>query len=77
MGGSATRAVSWLIKRSFSLAKHRTSIALEMEFWEALEEIAATRALSLSALVAEIDSERSAERSLASALRVHALIVKR
>ena len=30
-----------LIKRSFSLAGHRTSVALEQEFWTALMHIAA------------------------------------
>ena len=64
---------SVLVKRSFTLAGHRTSVALEPEFWEALAAIAAARGLSLSAQVAEVDAARSAERPLASALRVHAL----
>jgi len=61
-----------LKKRSFSLSRHRTSIALEREFWDVLEREAARRGLSLSALVAEIDARR-AMRPLASALRVYAL----
>jgi predicted DNA-binding ribbon-helix-helix protein len=65
--------ISVLVKRSFTLAGHRTSVALEPEFWEALAAIAAARERSLSALVAEVDAGRSAERPLASALRVHAL----
>ena len=62
-----------LKKRSFSLAGHRTSIALEPAFWEALEAIAAAQARSLVSLISEIDSDRSADRPLASMLRVHAL----
>ena len=62
-----------LVKRSFSLAGHRTSVALEPEFWEALVEIAAASGRALGALVAEIDAERQPEQPLASALRVHAL----
>ena len=33
--------MSGLIKRSFSLAGHRTSVALEEEFWSALIQVAA------------------------------------
>jgi len=62
-----------LVKRSFSLAGHRTSVALEPEFWQALTKIAAARGLTLTALVAQIDAERETSRNLASALRVHAL----
>lgn len=61
-----------LKKRSFSLSKHRTSVALEPEFWAILEADAANADKSLAALVAEIDARR-AMRPLASALRVHAL----
>ena len=63
-----------LIKRSFSLLGHRTSVALELEFWAALERIAATRGMTLSVLVAEIDSERLVGSPLASRLRVTALL---
>ncbi len=65
-----------LKKRSFNIARHRTSVALEAEFWAVLERDAATRTLSLSALVAEIDTARG-ERPLASALRLHALEIAR
>ena len=65
--------MSGLVKRSFSLAGHRTSVALENEFWDALLQIARSRGLSLSALVAEVDAARTPDRPLASALRVMAL----
>ena len=61
-----------LKKRSFSIAGHRTSIALEPEFWAVLETEARGKAIPLAALVARIDAGR-AERNLASALRVHVL----
>jgi predicted DNA-binding ribbon-helix-helix protein len=60
-------------KRSMTIAGHRTSVALEPEFWRAVEDMAATRGLSLAALVAEIDGARSPDRNLASALRVAVL----
>jgi predicted DNA-binding ribbon-helix-helix protein len=59
-------------KRSIRIAGHRTSVALEAEFWEALERLAAQRGLSLAALVGEIDGTRQAT-NLASALRLHVL----
>jgi predicted DNA-binding ribbon-helix-helix protein len=59
-----------LVKRSFSLAGHRTSVALEPEFWDALAVGASRQGITLSALVAEIDAVRGPDRPLASALRV-------
>jgi predicted DNA-binding ribbon-helix-helix protein len=65
-----------LEKRSLSLSGHRTSVALEPEFWSALESIAARSGQSLAALLATIDNERGADRPLASALRVFALAAR-
>jgi predicted DNA-binding ribbon-helix-helix protein len=67
------RRLSRLVKRSFSLAGHRTSVALEPEFWSALTRIAAQRAQRLSGLVASADGARDPTQPLASALRVLAL----
>ena len=63
-----------LHKRSFSLAGHRTSVALEPEFWAALLAMAGARGIALSALVAEMDAGRGPGQPLASALRVAALL---
>lgn len=63
-------------KRSFSIAGHRTSVALEPEFWAAIEKLAERRGQSLAALIAEADRARLAAAhppGLASALRVTAL----
>ncbi len=62
-----------LTKRSFALAGHRTSVALEPEFWDALEALATQRGMVVSALVAEVDQSRDPARNLASSLRVLAL----
>jgi len=59
-------------KRSFTIAGHRTSVALEEEFWSALEAEAHTQSISMAGLVARVDSARGS-RNLASALRVHVL----
>ncbi|MDR3532605.1 MAG: ribbon-helix-helix domain-containing protein [Rhodopila sp.] len=66
--------MSGLIKRSFSLAGHRTSVALEAEFWTVLARLAQARGQSMSALVAAADAAREPDRPLASALRVMALV---
>ncbi|HTI02495.1 MAG TPA: ribbon-helix-helix domain-containing protein [Acidisoma sp.] len=62
-----------LVKKSFSIAGHRTSVALEPEFWEVLEASARSRDETLAALVMAVDAARAPERPLASALRVRAL----
>ena len=63
-----------LRKRSFRLAGHRTSVALEPEFWAVLEAAARRQGRSLTGLVAELDAARTDPgRPLASALRVYAL----
>ena len=59
-------------KRSFSIAGHRTSVALEPEFWSALQAEAREAKLPLSAIIARVDAARG-KRNLASALRVHIL----
>ncbi len=62
-----------LAKRSLSLAGHRTSVALEREFWEALERIAEAGGDTLAGLVTRLDALRDPTHPLASALRVEAL----
>ena len=60
-----------LEKRSLSLNGHRTSVALEPEFWAVLEQAAG--AAPLAALVAAQDESRDAGEPLASRLRLFAL----
>jgi predicted DNA-binding ribbon-helix-helix protein len=59
------------VKRSVRIAGHPTSVSLEPAFWDALGEIARRRGVSLNALIAAIDAERSG--SLSSAVRVFVL----
>lgn len=67
-----------LRKRSFQLAGHRTSVALEPEFWTVLEEAARRQGVSLAALVTGVDMARTgAAQPLASALRLCALAAAR
>ncbi|MCA3424349.1 MAG: ribbon-helix-helix domain-containing protein [Roseomonas sp.] len=63
-----------LTKRSFRLAGHATSVALEGAFWAELEALAKQKGLSLAVLVAEVDAARADQSlPLASALRLAAL----
>ncbi|HEU4549900.1 MAG TPA: ribbon-helix-helix domain-containing protein [Rhizomicrobium sp.] len=61
-----------LRKKSFTLSGHRTSVALEAEFWAVIADTARERGVALAALVAKIDETRG-DRPLASALRLFAL----
>ena len=60
-----------LIKKSITLKKHRTSLSLEIEFWEALNKIAENEKISIQSLISEIDINRKS--SLASSTRVFIL----
>ena len=64
-------------KRSLTIARHRTSISLEDEFWQALSEIASEEGKSVAGLVGEIDKGRGeagrAEASLSAAIRLYVL----
>ncbi len=62
-----------LAKRSLALHGHRTSLALEPEFWAVIDDAAAERGLSLAALIAEIDDNRDPDDALSSSVRVFAL----
>ena len=62
-----------MIKRSLSLSGHRTSVALEPEFWAAIERLAASRSLTVPVLIERLDASRDPSRPLASFLRVLAL----
>jgi len=61
-----------LLKRSLTIAGHRTSLALEAEFWDGLEAVAASRAMPLTELIREIDETRNGP-NLSSAVRIAVL----
>lgn len=61
------------VKRSVSLHGHRTSVALEPEFWAVVDEAARTGKRSLAGLIAEIDDTRDPDDPLSSAIRVWVL----
>ena len=61
-----------VIKRSIVIAGHKTSVSLEDAFWKGLKEIAGTRNVTLSDMVAAIDSERR-HGNLSSAIRLFVL----
>jgi predicted DNA-binding ribbon-helix-helix protein len=61
-----------VIKRSIVIAGHKTSVSLEEAFWKGLKEIATARDLTLSDLVATIDTDRR-HGNLSSAIRLFVL----
>ena len=61
-----------VVKRSIVIAGHKTSVSLEDAFWQGLKEIATERGMTLSDLVATIDTGRHAG-NLSSAIRLFVL----
>ena len=61
-----------VVKRSIVIAGHKTSVSLEDAFWKGLKEIAGDRDVTLSDLVASIDTDRR-HGNLSSAIRLFVL----
>jgi predicted DNA-binding ribbon-helix-helix protein len=61
-----------VIKRSIVIAGHKTSVSLEDAFWRGLKDIALSRHVTLSDLVASIDTGRP-HGNLSSAIRLFVL----
>lgn len=61
-----------VVKRSIVIAGHKTSVSLEDAFWKGLKDIANNRDMTLSELVATIDSDRR-HGNLSSAIRLFVL----
>jgi predicted DNA-binding ribbon-helix-helix protein len=61
-----------VVKRSIVIAGHKTSVSLEDAFWNSLKEIAGGRNITLSDLVASIDTGRH-DGNLSSAIRLFVL----
>ena len=61
-----------VVKRSIVIAGHKTSVSLEDAFWRGLKEIAGDRDITLSDLVASIDTDRR-HGNLSSAIRLFVL----
>ena len=61
-----------VVKRSIVFTGHKTSVSLEDAFWSGLKDIAASRNMTLSELVASIDADRR-QGNLSSAIRLFVL----
>lgn len=59
-------------KRSISIAGHRTSIALEDEFWFLVQKISVEMNLSIPKLLELIENQKKSD-NLASAIRLYVL----
>jgi len=63
---------STVVKRSVIVGKHKTSVSLEDGFWTGLKEIAASRQITCSGLLTEINEHRQSS-NLSSAIRLFVL----
>jgi predicted DNA-binding ribbon-helix-helix protein len=61
-----------VVKRSIVITGHKTSVSLEDAFWTGLKDIATSRNMTLSELVASIDGDRR-QGNLSSAIRLFVL----
>lgn len=61
-----------VVKRSIVITGHKTSVSLEDAFWSSLKDIAGSRNMTLSELVASIDTDRR-QGNLSSAIRLFVL----
>lgn len=65
--------MSQISKKSITIAnRHDTSISLEDEFWEVLNQIANERKISINKLVTQIDQTKETT-NLSSAIRLYIL----
>ena len=62
-----------VIKHSVLVSGHKTSITLEDEFWNSLQEIADERCKTVSRLITSIDARRKEFANLSSATRMYIL----
>jgi len=62
-----------VIKYSVLVSGHKTSITLEDEFWNSLQEIAGERRKTVSRLITSIDARRNEFANLSSATRMYIL----
>jgi len=60
-----------IVKHSVSISGHRTSISLEKEFWDLFCQFAEEEEISINALIAKIDKNRTG--NLSSGVRLHVL----
>ena len=57
-------------KISVSLSGHQTSISIEKEFFDVLQNIAYERGKSIAAIIKEIDDTRKPDSNLSSETRI-------
>lgn len=59
-------------KRSITISKHKTSVSLEPEYWQIIDNISIEKGLSISGIIELIDREKNGN-NLASEIRIYAL----
>ena len=62
-----------IVKRSVMISGHASSVTLEAVFWQQLKALAQDSAISVNALVSQIDAQNNGACNLSSAIRVYIL----
>ena len=57
-------------KISVSLSGHQTSISLEQEFFDCLQDIAKQQNVSIASIIKSIDDNRNPDTNLSSEIRI-------
>lgn len=70
--GSVAKLELSSVSRNVTIQGHRTSLRLQKEMWDAIDEICRRERLSIHQLCSRI-AERRGERSLTSEVRVYAI----
>jgi predicted DNA-binding ribbon-helix-helix protein len=68
----ARRKNSTVVKRSIELARRKTSVSLENQFWDALGEIARNKNVPIAVLIEQIHNNRTGN-NLSSSIRLFVL----
>ena len=62
-----------MIKRSVVVQGHATSVRLEPQFWEVIDNFCSSQNISLSQLIISLEKQQQDRKNLASQLRVFCL----
>jgi len=72
-----SQPASYLVGGNLIISGRRTSVRLELELWDALEDVAKTHGWTIHQLASSIHDKKKAHQSFTSAIRVYLLLYYR